>query len=370
MKIFACRNCGNAAYFDNTVCVQCGMRLGYDPVAFEMVALRLDGDLYVETQSGEQRLFCTNENHGACNWLLPPGAAPQPCEACRHNRTVPDLSVQANLDNWRKLEAAKRHLFYSLLRWRLPMPDRLADPSEGLAFDFLADVINPDGTVQPVLTGHEDGLITINIAEGDDAERERRRSQMGEPYRTLLGHFRHEIGHYYWDRLVRDRGNLERFRALFGDETQDYQAALQAHYENGPPPGWQSAYISSYATSHPWEDFAETWAHYMHMVDTLETAAAFGMQAYHADGPDSGNLLQPYFVNDVSRLIEAWVPLTVAINAVNRSMGQPDLYPFVLSLPVEEKLQFICEIVSQPAPENAGTSAQPAAPSGGSASTA
>jgi hypothetical protein len=91
----------------------------------------------------------------------------------------------------------------------------------------------------------------------------------------LLGHFRHEVGHYFWDRLVAtDPHQLEEFRVLFGDDRQDYGEALKRHYDEGAPANWQDTYISMYATMHPWEDFAETWAHYLHIVDTLETAGA------------------------------------------------------------------------------------------------
>ena len=345
MKIFECSNCGNAAYFDNTACVHCGSKLGYDAAQESLVALDPQGNRWQDGAGGTW-LLCANAAHDACNWLVRDGEGPF-CEACRHNRTVPDLSRADALDNWRRLEAAKRHLFYSLMRWKLPMPDHARHPDTGLAFDFLADVENADGTVTPVMTGHDNGLITINIAEGDDAERERRRTGLGEPYRTLLGHFRHEVGHYYWDRLVRDRGHLDRFRALFGDERQDYGEALQRHYRNGPAAGWQQGFISAYAASHPWEDFAETWAHYIHIVDTLETAAAFGMKVRHPDGLETGRALDAYSTRDVRQLLDAWVPLTVAINAVNRSMGQPDLYPFVLSEPVTAKLQFVCDVVGE-----------------------
>lgn len=343
MKIFECSNCGNAAYFDNTVCVHCGMLLGYDAGGERLLALTPEADHWRDTGGGIW-LFCANASHDACNWLVGEGEGAF-CEACRHNRTVPDLSRPLDLDNWRRLEGAKRHLFYSLMRWDLPLPTCAEDPGTGLAFDFLADVDNADGTVTRVMTGHDDGLITINVAEGDDAERERRRTELGEPYRTLLGHFRHEVGHYYWDRLVRDRGHLDRFRALFGDEREDYGEALQRHYRDGPAAGWQMSFISSYATSHPWEDFAETWAHYLHIVDTLETAASFGMRVRHPDGLETGRLFDAYATRKVLPLLEAWVPLTVAINAVNRSMGQPDLYPFVLSEPVTLKLQFVCDMV-------------------------
>jgi hypothetical protein len=345
MKIFQCGNCGMAAYFDNTVCVRCGWRLGYDPAAGAMTAVRQQGDAWMDAQ-GYARRFCANASWDACNWLVADDDSAKPfCIGCRHNRTVPDLSQPNDLENWRRLEAAKRHLFYSLLNWRLPMPDREEEPRHGLAFDFLADVVKEDGTIETVLTGHDEGLITINIAEGDDVERERRRTQLREPYRTLLGHFRHEVGHYYWDVLVRDRDRLDDFRAIFGDEREDYAAALARHYDAGPVQGWQQGFISSYAAAHPWEDFAETWAHYLHIVDTLETAEAFHLKVGDPGGVAPHHFTDPYSVSDVRSLLAAWVPLTVAMNAVNRSMGQPEFYPFVLSAPVTAKLQFVCDVI-------------------------
>ena len=177
---------------------------------------------------------------------------------------------------WRLLELNKHRLFYTLQRLRLPLATRIDDPEHGLAFDFLAESPSPTGP--KVLTGHDNGLITIALEEADDAERERRRTEMGEPYRSLLGHFRHEVGHYFWDVLVRDGGRLDECRAVFGDDRMDYGEALQAHYQNGAPADWQEHYVSAYATTHPWEDWAETWAHYLHIVDTLEMASAFGIR--------------------------------------------------------------------------------------------
>jgi hypothetical protein len=265
------------------------------------------------------------------------------CAACRHNRMIPDLSQQENLANWRKIELAKHRLFYTLLRLRLPLRTKLEDPENGLAFDFLAAA--PNGApAEPVMTGHDNGLITINLSEADDSERERMRHQMGEPYRTLLGHFRHEIAHYYWDRLVGDAPDIEAFRQLFGDEREDYGAALQRHYANGPPPDWQERFVSSYASTHPWEDWAETWAHYFHMVDTLETASAFGMRVRPrvTKGADLSAAMDfdPHSAN-MDRIIDSWLPLTFAVNSINRSMGIADLYPFVLPPPVIVKLSFI-----------------------------
>ena len=189
--------------------------------------------------------FCANAAQKACNWLVEASSPDSFCLSCRHNRTIPDVTLPANLEAWQKIEIAKHRLFYSLLRWRLPMPTRVEDPAEGLAFDFLAEL--PHLNAAPVMTGHDNGLITIALAEADDAAREQRRVAMHEPYRTLLGHFRHETGHYFWDRLVRDRGQLDACRALFGDDRQDYAQALQTYYNNGAP-GRLAVVISSAPT--------------------------------------------------------------------------------------------------------------------------
>lgn len=352
MKRFACQNCGNEVFFDSTVCVSCGARLGFLPDRFEMTALTGEAPLRPIEMPDTALAFCGNAAHDACNWLVPAEDEADLCRACQHNRTIPDLTDPANLENWRKLEHAKRYLFYSLMRWGLPIPTLTDETPYGLAFDFKAYATSPDGSDEPVITGHSDGIITINVAEGDDAEREKRRAEMGEPYRTAVGHFRHEIAHFYWDLLVRDGGKVEPFRALFGDETDDYAAALRRHYEQGPRADWANAYISAYATAHPWEDFAETWAHYMHMVDSLETARAFGLTLRQPAGAEASSPIakvtfDPYTAPDVEALVAAWVPVTIALNSVNRSMGQPDVYPFVLSAPVVEKLGFIHEIIRE-----------------------
>ncbi|WP_108660867.1 zinc-binding metallopeptidase family protein [Acuticoccus kandeliae] len=344
MQRFSCQTCGNEVYFENTRCVHCNAHLGFEPTRAEMLSAPDGLDFHAPDDEGDVYRLCANINDSACNWLLPANDPETLCLACRHNKVIPNLADQHAANLWRAIEQAKRVLFYSLVRWRLPMPTKAEDEQRGLAFSFLADEVMPDGSVKQHLTGHANGLITINIAEGDDAERERRRTQMNEPYRTLVGHFRHEVGHYYWDRLVADAGKEEEFRALFGDERADYGAALQQHYNAGPPIDWANNYISSYASAHPWEDFAETFAHYCHIVDSLETAGTFGLKVEHAG--EAGRIhYDPYTQGSVPDLIESWVPLTVVMNAINRSMGQPDLYPFVLSKPVETKLEFIHRLI-------------------------
>ena len=214
MKLFECQHCGQLLYFENTRCERCKHVLGYLPERAELSALApLDGQRWRPLIAPEQlQRFCANAAHDACNWLVP-AQGPNPfCQACRLNRTIPDLGPPDHLLRWQRLEAAKHRLVYGLLRLGLPVVSRFEDRQAGLAFDFLAEP-DPTGQQAPqVVTGHAGGLITINIAEADDAERERTRQAMGEPYRTLLGHFRHEVGHYYWDRLVRDGVWLDAFR--------------------------------------------------------------------------------------------------------------------------------------------------------------
>ena len=263
------------------------------------------------------------------------------CPACQHNHIVPDARTKGNLTRWREVELAKRKLIYALIRWSLPHPTRAQDPVMGLAFDFLADAERSNG-VTPLITGHNYGLITIDIAESDDDVRVARRTAMDEPYRTLIGHMRHEIGHYYWAMLIDGSPYIDRYRALFGDERADYCVALQRHYDSGAPQNWQQTHISAYATAHPWEDFAETWAHWMHIADGVETVAAYALsldgRQVTADG---------YAAHDITPVIENWVPVTVALNNMNRAMGQPDLYPFVLNNSVMAKLQFINDLIHE-----------------------
>ncbi len=338
MKLFECQNCGQPLYFENTHCESCGLTLGYLPSRETVTALRPDAGMWTALAAPDRRYrYCANAMHGVCNWLIPAESADELCAACRHNRMIPDLTQPQNLVHWRMVERAKHRLFYTLLKLRLPLVTKARDP-DGLAFDFLS------AGPLPVFTGHDNGLITINLAEADDAERERRRHQMGEPYRTLLGHFRHEIAHYYWTRLVDKSPSLGRFRELFGDERRDYVGALREYYTNGAPTDWSKRFVSAYASSHPWEDFAETWAHYFHMVDTLETANAFGLVV--KPKPSRGIVAKLDFdphEGDLNRLIEAWLPLTFAVNSINRSMGLHDLYPFVLSPPAIAKLAFVHE---------------------------
>jgi hypothetical protein len=223
------------------------------------------------------------------------------------------------------------------------------DPDKGLAYDFLRAA---PGQPQ-IMTGHHAGIITMNLEEADDAHRERARKTFSEPYRTLLGHFRHEVGHYYWDRLVAGTPWHAKYRAVFGDERLNYREALRANYQGRAPADWRERFISAYASTHPWEDWAETWAHYLHIRDTVDTAVSFGIQARMADieaepftvadlwdstDPDAGDFLQ---------LLHSWIDITGVMNEMSSAMGQPDFYPFVLPRSVVAKLHFIHSVVAR-----------------------
>ena len=351
MQLFKCSNCEQLLYFENTRCVKCNSSLGY--VAGEAALLPIETDeagLWNELGvTGHSFRRCANSEIISCNWLIPELDAEPYCEACRLNSVIPDLSVADNLQRWQRLEQAKHHLIHTLLQLGLPVVSRTIDPQYGLGFVFVADADEPSEAGVPTFTGHLKGIITINIAEADDAERERQRKAVGEPYRTLLGHFRHEIGHYYWDRLIGGLPIQDQFRKIFGDDSVDYGEQLKAHYENGPAAQWQDHFVSAYASAHPLEDFAETWAHYLHILDTLETAHAFGMVVQPGMAPIPSMTMSanfdPYCEPDFSRVVRAWLPLTFAVNSLNRSMGHSDLYPFVITPGIEEKLAFVHALV-------------------------
>jgi hypothetical protein len=379
-RSYQCR-CGSPVFFRNSECLSCGTPLGYDTVQAKLLPLMPGAviDTWVrwteepvpaqtqtqqtqtqQTQTEQPQFYtrCANlTTPAACNWLLPVVNGQEPqllCQACRLNRTIPDLNDAAHPDNgvlWGRIELAKRRLFSSLLALGLPVASLTEDPQRGLAFDLLR---SPDGG-PPVMTGHKEGLITLNLLEADDAVREAIRSALREPYRTLLGHFRHEMGHYYWDRLVRGTPWIDGFHALFGDETQDYTACLQKNYSQGPPAQWWLSYVSAYASSHPWEDWAECWAHYLHMRDTIDTAVSLGLAN---DAMNSAHLeLTPFTIDALYQpehpgaqqfldFLNDWTRLTTVLNEMSRSMGQPDFYPFVLPRQVVAKLHFIHLLVT------------------------
>jgi hypothetical protein len=344
VRTFGCPTCSALVSFENTLCLTCGTSLAFERNTATMVDVaRVDGG---------EKARCANLVLAGCNWVADPwgagGASEGLCSCCALTRTRPNDADGRALRAFARAEAAKRRLLYQLDDLGLAVVDRDADPEHGLAFDLLSSATGP------VVTGHADGIVTIDLAEGDDGHREALRVRLAEPYRTLLGHFRHEIGHWYWMRLVGHTQALPVFRALFGDERDDYADALARHYATDPRPDWAETHVSIYATAHPWEDWAETFAHYLHIHDTLQTAASYGILVA---GPDADVVSHPTAPlaavpalpgldgDDFDAMIDTWLPLTYALNAVNRSMGKDDLYPFVLSPTVLEKLRLVHSLV-------------------------
>lgn len=340
---FHCQ-CGTRVFFRNTQCLTCQRLLGFDSVGFTIVSLRpvaeADKTLHDEA-TGKEFRYCGNYyDYNACNWLLPVASRQRFCVSCRLNKTVPDLSHRINVERWISLESAKRHTLYSILRLGLALTPA-NNRNVKLEFAFLEDGrTNAEFADTFVSTGHRSGLITINLAEADAAYRERVREQLGESYRTLLGHFRHEIGHYYYELLVASTTWREPFEALFGNPDEDYNSALTQHY-SAVQTNWMPEYISAYAQSHPLEDWAETWAHYLHMIDTLETAGQFDIMQLKGEAAEGRDVLNKPF----AELVDTWLELSVKLNALNRSMGMRDAYPFVITDPVYAKLDFIHRVV-------------------------
>lgn len=370
MQTFQCTHCGSLIFFESQSCIHCSSTLGFDPQTLEVIAvqaqsappaglsfdpldspapnlwtIKRQGELAPNTASlGSSFKFCQNAlDHQNCNFLLNADDPDPYCRSCRQTETIPNLASPGNLQSWTTIENAKRRLFYTLAKLGLGLTEQ---PPR---YDFLEDIPDQD----PVMTGHANGLITLNIAEADDAERTRRRINLHEPYRTLLGHLRHEVGHFYWDQFfLQDEVALADFRALFGDERADYGEALEQHYQN-PKMDWQQDHISQYASSHAWEDWAETWAHYLHLVDLQETAASYQMQfatqgntgtlyttvenpfAFFAQSPQDGS------AQDIGLVLNQSMGVSLLLNSLNRSLGHNDAYPFALSSAVLQKLSFI-----------------------------
>lgn len=343
MKIFQCGNCNHPLFFENIRCENCGHQAGYQDRGRKMLTFDPSGLSFISDVEHIGYKFCKNKEYDVCNWLLEKDDPHEYCTACQLNRTVPNLSDEENFEKWRNLEVAKHRLIYQLQKLGLNVPRKMNNEN-GLCFDFIESRNDPN-----IMTGHTDGVVTILLKEADPSTREKIREEMGEPYRTLIGHLRHEVGHYFWERLVAvDDELLNEFRALFGDEQENYSDALQKHYQNGAPENWQDSYISQYATSHPWEDWAETWAHYLHIMDMVETAHFFKLKAdplHSTPAMKIESAPDPYEVDNFSEVIEFCIPLSFAVNSLNRSMGLPDVYPFVINSAVIQKMTFIHEIL-------------------------
>ncbi len=300
------------------------------------------------TIDGELWFPCDNRSWG-CNWIVAESDEAGRCFSCRLTRRQPPLSDTVAWEKLAEAGVAKRRLLIQLLGLGLPIRPYYVEEG-GLGFDLISSMSDN----KPVMIGHANGIITIDLAETLDARREALRVSLGEPYRTMLGHFRHEIGHYYQKELVQGEAAWEECRALFGDERASYRDALARHYKFGAPDGWGESFISEYATMHPWEDFAECFAHYLHITGTLETAAAAGvvMEAERMPGTTDHDIIPEgsYARLGIERMLDDWKWMSLMFNRVNRAMGQRDLYPFSLPGPVQRKLAYVHELVTTAGP--------------------
>lgn len=357
MKTFNCQ-CGNTLHFGNSQCVSCSLMLGFIPEDAQLSAFTTNqyGNLQASSNGKLYRKCKNYSDYDVCNWMVPLDDNQDYCLSCSLNEVIPDLTDTDNLKLWYRMEQAKRRLLYALLRLKLPLKSKSDDQEKGLGFSFLKDETQDqfgnELTIKNfVSTGHAAGLITINLNEADHSARIEMREKMKERYRTLLGHFRHESGHYYWDRLIAKSDKLDEFRELFGDERLDYVQSMKTYYENGPASNWQNVWISAYASMHPWEDWAETWAHYLHMIDTLETANDFDFSIagnkIANPIPNEGWLDQVYTATSFTHLFNDWCQLTKVLNGLNQSMGLDEAYPFVIPLSALDKLRFVHQVVAQ-----------------------
>jgi hypothetical protein len=326
-------------FFDNSLCLACGSELGYDPATRSMIALVPDGDQLAPTDGSPGRYRrCANQLVARCNWLVPADDVNRQlvlCASCRLTSVRPNDTETDALAGFADAESAKRRLLQQLFELGLPVVSKVDDPDGGVTFELLSS------RGRSVTTGHQGGVITLDLSESDDAHREFVRQQLGEPYRTVLGHLRHEIAHHYWPSLVASAGHLDEFRELFGDERVSYQDALQQHYDEGTPAAWGDTHVSQYATAHPWEDWAETFAHYLHIHGGLQTADSFGITVGEPSASAGGSSWSAPHPVAIGPTVGRWLAMTFALNAMSRSIGQGDLYPFVLSPAVVAKLDFV-----------------------------
>lgn len=343
MKNFSCQACHSPVLFHDTHCPQCQKSLGYVPELQDIVAFHALDPTHWHGLNGQLKQSykpCYNYTHyQVCNWMLPSQSKHKYCLSCQLTHTIPNLDNPEHIGYWRSLEQAKRRFLYLTQRLNIfPKAKKSDQDLLGLRFNFLMPINN-----HMVMTGHANGVITLNASEADVVYRETTRVKMGENYRTLLGHFRHESGHYYLELIQHLHPEaINEFRQYFGDERQDYGLALKRHYEQGPPQNWQKMFISTYASTHPWEDWAETWSHYLHMMDTLETAYYNNLQIQsNLDTRPLQFIESPIAALDFEKTLKQWSTLTHTLNALNQSMGLADAYPFTLSNTVSDKLRFI-----------------------------
>lgn len=316
MRIFKCPNCSVSVVFQNLFCIGCGTNLYWDPAAQAFIA---------------NVMPCSNRDAIACNWPAT-GNDGGFCFACEMTDVIPDTFHEDNLMLWAEAESSKRRALATLGRWGWFTPN---DPGPLPAFHMLSE--EDRYGERNVVMAHNRGLITINVTEANLVERVERGLALGEKLRTMVGHFRHEMAHFLFERLRPVPGFLSGFRDLMGDENADYGAALKAYYRDGPPADWNLRFITEYASAHPHEDWAESVTHLLHLTDITDSAVAVGWRS-----PMLSDLTYDAYADaDTERLLEYGTYFSMATNHINRAVGVHDLYPFVLTPGIKDKLAFV-----------------------------
>jgi len=348
VQMLRCPRCRSVTVLETLECAGCELAVGFHPPTLTMREATREG-----VGIDDRVWFPCSNRDWRCNWLVAEDAGAGRCLSCRLNRQRPEASDTIALEKLADASRVMRRLLVQLAELGLPV-DPHYEREGGLAFDLLSSYSGQGR----VTIGHANGVVTIDLVETLDDYREALRIRLREPYRTMLGHFRHEVGHYYQWILVEQTDWIDECRELFGDERASYSEALDRHYREGAPEGWEASYISEYATMHPWEDFAESFAHYLHITDSLTTAAAGGLvlQADRLDGLVDADIAprRSYQEASTSEMLADWQWLSLLLNRVNHAMGRSDLYPFTITEAVRTKLDFVHRVVQATADRNAG----------------
>jgi hypothetical protein len=341
VRDFACEHCDSTVHFETSTCPVCSSLLGYLPEerAIRQLLPAAADTSYRIAGHATEHWRCLNAAWG-CNWVLPAAVGATWCRSCALTRGRPDDARPAAIAAWALAEASKRRLVHQLDRLALPVQGRSAAAPDGLVFDL---VYLPG---ERGLTGHLDGVVTLDLAEADPVHRDALRRQLGEPFRTFLGTLRHEVGHHYWRSLIGQVDNVGRFRSLFGDERTDYGEALRHHYGNAAAAWDEQHFVTRYAQSHPHEDWAETFAHYLHIVDLVDTAAAHGLVDI---GTGGGDALPVPADATIAQILELWRPIARALDDLADAVGSPHVYPVAPAAAVVDKLAFVHAVVVAPA---------------------
>jgi hypothetical protein len=327
--------CNRWLFFGNTACLGCDRSVGRCCACRAMASFSpaSTSELFSCDNCHAEVQPCANRNLGICNCFAnqTDSTGNVLCTYCEFTRVVPPHDSPDKFSRWRELESAKRRLLIQLSGLEFPPFASKFVPTCPLVFEFKEDTVLPDGSIEAVFTGHENGVITINAHEADSVRREQSRVAFNEPQRTLIGHMRHEYGHFL--DLCCIQGDLLRAKyvELFGDPaTVDYAEAKTRYYAQGPTGNWPESYVSAYASMHPWEDFAETVNVYLDLMALAETAR-----------DQLGSNIDTSANGCVATFISELLDLAITVSEFNFDMGLNALLPERFNDEVVCKLSYV-----------------------------